>query len=243
MDPAHTLGICKISSHRHIILNNPVEQADRPRSVPYIGEYYTATEIKKLLEVARNEDVYLVIALTAHYGLRRSEVLGLKWSAIDFNGNMIRVRHKVLPGPNGPTGEDVMKTASSHRALGLSPAIKALLLGEREKQKERAKVLGKAYCRKDADYVCLNALGELFAPDYVSNRFATILRQNGLKHIRFHDLRHSCASLLVAQGVQMKLMGQWLGHSNISTTANIYSHVDAASTFQCAMTIDEALGE
>ena len=95
-------------------------------------------------------------------------------------------------------------------------------------------MLGNAYCRKDADYVCLNALGELFTPDYVSNRFATILRQNDLKHIRFHDLRHSCASLLVAQGVQMKLIRQWLGHSNISTTANIYSHVDAASTFQCA---------
>ena len=114
-----------------------------------------------------------------------------------------------------------MKNESSHRALGLSPAIKALLLEEREKQKERAKVLGNAYCRKDADYVCLNARGELFTPDYVSNRFATILKQNGLKHIRFHDLRHSCASLLVAQGVQMKLIQQWLGHSNISTTVNV----------------------
>ena len=169
-----------------------------------------------------------MIALTAHYGLRRSEVLGLKWSAIDFEGDMIHVRHKVLGTPEGPVGYDVMKTVSSHRALGLSAAIKALLLEEREKQKERAKVLGNAYCRKDADYACLNALGELFTPDYVSNRFATILKQNGLKHIRFHDLRHSCASLLVAKGVQMKLIQQWLGHSNISTTANIYSHVDGA---------------
>ena len=233
----------KDAMKRRIIPNNPVEQADRTRSVPFISEYYTATEIKKLLDVARNEDIYLVIALTAHYGLRRSEVLGLKWSAIDFDGNMIRVRHKVLSGPNGPMGEDVMKTASSHRALGLSPAIKAMLLAEREKQQERRKKLGRAYHLEYEDYVCVNALGELFTPDYVSNRFATILRQNGLKHIRFHDLRHSCASLLVAQGVQMKLIQQWLGHSNISTTANIYSHVDAASTFQCAMTIDEVLGE
>ena len=69
-----------------------------------------------------------------------------------------------------------------------------------------------------------------------------MIKQNGMKRIRVHDLRHSCASLLVAQGVQMKLIQQWLDHSNISTTANIYSHVDAASTFQCAMTIDEALG-
>ena len=69
-----------------------------------------------------------------------------------------------------------------------------------------------------------------------------MIKQNGMKRIRVHDLRHSCASLLVAQGVQMKLIQQWLGHSNISTTANIYSHVDAYSTFQCAMTIDEALG-
>ena len=162
-----------------------------------------------------------MIALTAHYGLRRSEVLGLKWSAIGFDGNMIRVRHKVLSGPNGPMGEDVMKTASSHRVLGLSPAIKAMLLAEREKQQERCKKLGRAYQLEYEDYVCVNALGELFTPDYVSNRFATILRQNGLKHIRFHDLRHSCASLLVAQGVQLKLIQQWLGHSNISTTVNV----------------------
>ena len=155
--------------------------------------------------------------------------------------HMIRVRHKVLGTPEGPVGYDVMKTVSSHRALGLSPAIKALLLAEREKQQERAKVLGNAYCRKDADYVCLNALGELFTPDYVSNRFATILRQNDLKHIRFHDLRHSCASLLVAQGVQMKLIQQWLGHSNISTTANIYSHLDFNSKISSANVMDGVL--
>jgi len=127
--------------------------------------------------------------------------------------------------------------------MGLNPAIKVMLLAEREKQQERRKKLGRAYHLEHEDCVCVNALGELFTPDYVSNRFATILRQNGLKHIRFHDLRHSCASLLVAQGVQLKLIQQWMGHSNISTTANIYSHVDAYSTFQCAMTIDEVLGE
>ena len=91
-----------------------------------------------------------------------------------------------------------MKTASSNPALGMDPEIKALLLAEREKQKECRKKLGRAYHLEYEDYVCVNALGEVFTPDYVSNRFATILRQNGMKHIRFHDLRHSCASLLVA---------------------------------------------
>ena len=76
------------------------------------------------------------------------------------------------------------------------------------------------------DYVCVNDMGELINSDYVSSAFPKLIKQNGLKHIRYHDLRHSCASLLLSLSYSMKEIQEWLGHSNYQTTANLYSHVD-----------------
>ena len=84
-------------------------------------------------------------------------------------------------------------------------------------------------------------IGDLINPDIISNRFRTLLRKNNLKHIRFHDLRHSCASLLVASKVPMKNIQEWLGHSNFNTTADIYSHLDYSSKYESANAINQAL--
>jgi len=77
-----------------------------------------------------------------------------------------------------------------------------------------------AYRKDYSEYICLDALGRLYDPDFVTTHFKTLLKKHKLKQIRFHDLRHSCASLLVAQGVSMKLIQEWLGHSDMATTAN-----------------------
>ena len=81
----------------------------------------------------------------------------------------------------------------------------------------------------------------LINPDIISNRFRTLLRKNHLKHIRFHDLRHSCASLLVASKVPMKNIQEWLGHSNFNTTADVYSHLDYSSKYESANALSKAL--
>ena len=86
-----------------------------------------------------------------------------------------------------------------------------------------------SYSREYDDYVCVNQLGELMKPSYVTEHFAAIIQVLGLRKIRFHDLRHSCASVLLAQGVPMKQIQEWLGHSDMSTTANSDSHLDAVS--------------
>ena len=91
------------------------------------------------------------------------------------------------------------------------------------------------------DYVCTNAIGQLYTPDYVTNHFGELLNQNGLRHIRFHELRHSCASLLLAKKVPMKMIQDWPGHSDIQTTSNIYSHLDAQSKLESADVIAAAL--
>ena len=231
----------KTAVKRRIIPANPVDQCDRPKAKPFISSYYNADEIKKLLECAEGDELHLVILLTAYYGFRRSEVLGLKWSAIDFTEKKISVRHKVLEENGEIKGYDVMKTKSSYRTLPLLPLIEEELKKQMALQKEMKKVFRKGYCTDYEEYICTDALGRLYRPDYVSEHFALLLKNNGLRHIRFHELRHSCASLLLAKKVPMKMIQEWLGHSDISTTSNIYSHLDAESKLESADIIGAAL--
>ena len=91
------------------------------------------------------------------------------------------------------------------------------------------------------EYICTDALGKLYKPDYVTSHFACLLKNSGMRHIRFHEIRHSCASLLLAKKVPMKMIQEWLGHSDIQTTSNIYSHLDAQSKLESADVIAAAL--
>ncbi len=233
----------KAAVKRRIIPSNPVEQADRPKAVQYIGEYYNATELKELLDITEDDPIHICILLAAYFGLRRSEVVGLKWSAIDFENNTVSVKHKVLQDGNEVVGMDVMKTKSSYRTLPLIPQIKEALMKEKEKQEAMKRIMRRSYSKKDEEYICVDALGKLIRPDYVTSHFAVILKQNDLKKIRFHDLRHSCASLLLANKVPMKMIQDWLGHSDMGTTENIYSHIDSESKKDGAKAIGEALGQ
>ena len=90
-------------------------------------------------------------------------------------------------------------------------------------------------------YIFVDEMGKLIDPDYVSAAFATLLKRNGLKMMRFHDLRHCCASLLVANGVPMKQIQDWLGHSDFNTTANIYAHLDYSSKVTSAQAMEKGL--
>lgn len=210
---------------RRIITTNPCEQADRPKSEQYIGSYYNAEELKSLLDSLTGDPIRMVILLTAYYGLRRSEVLGIKWTAVDFTAKTISIRHKILKEETGRgieiKGYDVMKTKSSYRTLPLIPLIEQELLAEKARQEEMKRLMRSAYSKKYEEYVCVDALGNLIAPAYVSDHFTVILKKNSFRKIRFHDLRHSCASLMLANGVPMKMIQDWLGHSDMATTANI----------------------
>ena len=100
-------------------------------------------------------------------------------------------------------------------------------------------LFGKSYNHTYDDYIFVDDIGDLFNPDQVSDRFNNILKKNKLKHIRFHDLRHSCASLLVASKIPMKNIQEWLGHSNFNTTADVYSHLDYTSKYESAGAISK----
>ena len=92
----------------------------------------------------------------------------------------------------------------------------------------------KSYCEDYSDYVYVNAMGKRIKPAYLMQAFPVFLEQHGMRHIRFHDLRHSCATLLYANGVALKDIQEWLGHSDIGTTSNIYTHLDYNSKINSA---------
>ena len=225
---------------------NPMLKVDRPKKNSFRPNFYSKDEVQQLLEVSQDDPLHLCILITAYYGLRRSEVLGLKWSSIDFERKSITINHKVteqlVNGKYVPVVSDVMKNKTSCRTLPLIPAVEEELLKQKEKQQLYRKLFKKSYSTEYLDFVCTDQEGKLIRPNFVTEHFDWLLTKYGLKHIRFHDLRHSCASLLLANGVPMKQIQEWLGHSDFSTTANIYAHLDYASKLSSAQAMLEGLG-
>ena len=217
---------------------NPADKVERPKVERYVGNHYDSAEIERLFEAAKGSKLEIPIFLGAFYGLRRSEAIGLKWDAIDFQNNTITIRHTVtsctIDGKKIQEGKDTTKTKSSMRTLPLVPVFKEKLLRLKDQQEENRRVCGRCYDKRYLDYVCVDEMGTLISPNYVTESFPRLLENNSLRKIRFHDLRHSCASLLLANGVPMKNIQEWLGHSDFSTTANIYAHLEYNSKLSSA---------
>lgn len=212
---------------------NPVDKVDRPKAAPFVGSFYDSTEVQKLFEAAKGSKLEIPIFLGAFYGLRRSEAIGLKWDAIDFQNDTITIRHTVvscyIDGKQVQKAQDITKTKSSMRTLPLIPAFKELLQHKKQQQNEFQRMCGKSYNKDYLGYICVDEMGRLLSPHYLTEAFAKLLKKHGLRKIRYHDLRHSCASLLLANGVPMKQIQEWLGHSDFSTTANVYAHLECNS--------------
>ena len=236
---------------KDIIDRNPADRVDKPRKNRYQAAHYSREEMLRLFGVIEGDPLEPAIRIAAYYGLRRSEVLGLKWDAINFKDKTISIRHKVVEltegGKSVLQGEDVLKTKSSVRTLPLLPVIEDLLRREKQRQETYRGLFRGAYCTDYLDYVCVDQMGRLLRPNYVTEHFAWIIQKYGLRKLRFHDLRHTAASLLLANGVPMKQIQIWPGHSTFSTTADIYAHLDVSAQREtglvAASLYDAASGE
>ena len=236
-------GALNYAVDKNLIPSNPADRIIISKPEPFKGDYYLDSEVLNLFEVIKGHKIELVVLLTAVYGLRRSEVIGLKWSAFDFNHNCFSIRHTVttcnVKGERVTIKKDKAKNKSSLRTYPLIPFLKERLLEAKKQQEENRKLCGRSYNKEYLGYVCVDVIGNLIKPNYVSSTFGKLLAKNNLRHIRFHDLRHTCASLLLANGVPMEQVKEWLGHSEISTTVDIYGHLQYATKKQSAAAIEQ----
>lgn len=207
-----------------MIPSNPCQFVKLPACQRYEAKFYTKSQIDELLEKIKSEPLYPLIRLTALYGLRRSEALGLCWDCVNFEAETITIRRTVSKVTT-VVAKDKTKNNSSRRSFPMTPDIKQLLLELQTQQEKEKKFFGKEY--HDCDYVFRWPDGRPFSPDYVSDKFPRLLKANNMPKIRFHELRHSAASNLLSMGFSLKDVQEWLGHSDIKTTANIYGHLDA----------------
>lgn len=228
----------KEASMRGFIQNDPTDFIPRPKKGQSVADCYSPEECRKLLDALHGDPLELPITLAVLYGLRRSEVLGLRWSAIDFKRATITISHSVtssvINGKRQMIAKDKLKRKSSFRTLPLMPQVAAML------QKAAIQRYG-IQPPPNGDYICVNGVGQLLTPDYLSEHFKTILAKNNLRRIRFHDLRHSCANLLISARVPLIEVQQWLGHSSLSTTADLYVHLEYAAKEQNAHVISQML--
>jgi integrase len=174
---------------QNLIAYNPVSRIEKPKKVKFTGaKHYNVEQINELLEKSKGDPLEIVILLTVYYGLRRSETLGLKYNAVDFLNNTITIKHTVVPGRKKLHQKDSTKNDSSSSTLPLPEMIKNRLLEWKSQQEANRQLQPNDYI--DSDYVCTDAAGNLLKPDFVSSHFKILLKNIGMPHIRFHDLRH-----------------------------------------------------
>lgn len=203
---------------------NPSDKVVFPKKQKKKLNPYTAEEAEALFKAVSGTKMEVPVKLATMFGLRREEVLGLRWSAIDFKKNTVKIDHTCILIGAEAVNVNRTKNESSNRTLYMTDETASYLKSIKKRQRENQLRLGEEYVY--TDYVCVDEYGQQIKPSYISQTFGKILKKNGLRHIRFHDLRHTCASLLLNQGYELTDVSSMLGHSTITTTADIYGHTD-----------------
>ncbi|MCL2774985.1 MAG: tyrosine-type recombinase/integrase [Oscillospiraceae bacterium] len=231
----------------NLVKENVADLVEKPKKQKFIGSFYNQEDISRLLKLIKDSPIETPVMLAAYFGLRRSEILGIKWDSIDLVNRTLTVNHKIVPVND--TGKyrleisDTLKTSSSYRTLPLNTSLYKYLSELKKKQDENKKFCGKSYNHAYENYVCVNELGNIMLPNYITKNFKRLLERNDMRVIRFHDLRHSCASLLLRLGYNMKQIQEWLGHGSINTTMNIYAHIEAESKKDMIDGIEKAIND
>lgn len=221
-----------------MIKTNPALIADLPSTIKATVKYYNVSQLQQLLKYSRFTEIYTVILLTS-LGLRRSEAIGMQWKDIDFDTGILTIKRKVID-----TGEmlkivPILKTKSSYRALKLPPAILTELDWIFTRQVRQFQNNIQRYCKVYLDYICVDFRGNLIRPDTASRNFTKLLEKGNLPSITLKGLRHSCATILLTLGFELKYIQEWLGHSTIVVTGNTYAHIDMSHKAKVADALED----
>lgn len=220
--------------------NNPNIRANKPKKQKIERKFYDLEQIKQLLSCLDNECIKYktLITLALDSGARRGEIVALKWDDIDFNNKTLKIDNS-LKVVNGVMDEKNAKTLSSKRTIILSEATIEVLKEYKEWQDNCKKELGKKW--QNENRVFTNDTGGYMNPSTCYKIFTKITKKYGLEHIRFHDLRHTSASVLIHKGINFKAVSERLGHASINITHDIYAHTFDKDKIESANTFDEII--
>jgi len=202
---------------------NVSELIDLPPVERYEGQILTVEQAKKLLEVARGSRLDALLLLTLTTGMRRGELVALHWSDVDLEKGTLQVRHTLVRVGGKGLVEGEPKSKAGRRKIALADVVIEALKKHRVRQLEARIKMGDRW--QEHGLIFPNIYGAYFNPDHVWRLFKKLLKQAGLPNVRFHDLRHSAATVLIAAGVPLKVVSELLGHSSVAITADIYAHV------------------
>lgn len=230
-----------------LISKNPADYIEAFRKEDIEKVYLKENNMEDILKAIGENKISIPSFLAAKYGLRRGEAVGLRWSDIDFDNNTVTIRNSVIDIEN--TDKDAMtkkkqvnrlklKTKASFRILPLLLEVKEYLLNLRRQQKENRDRFKTSYNTEYLDNICVDQLGNLVKLDYVTKKFKKIVTKLNYEKVTFHTLRHSVATLLHKRGFSVKIIQYWLGHSNISTTLDTYTHLSLEDLSDVANTFD-----
>ena len=186
----------KYAVEKGLLEHSVMDKVKRPKVERFVGKFLRQSEAVELFNAVKGHKLELGVMLGAFYGLRRSEVVGLKWSAIDFEANTITIGHTVTIAKDENwnrvlIADDTTKSKSSFRTLPLVPQFRARLLELREEQEQNKKLCGRAYDKVEGEYVYVNPLGKRINPEYLTVQFPKFMVEHGFRRMRYHDLRHS----------------------------------------------------
>ncbi len=228
-----------------IINNNPASRVKLPKVKDFKGCFYTAEQSKKLLTATVGTKLERPVYLSCWFGLRRGEAAGLRWQDIDFKGETLSVTGVII---QEGTAKDVYyrdhpKSEAGIRQFPLSESQCKVLRHWKAQQATWRLQMGNTYNTKWQDFVCVDKEGNLITPGYISWTFKKFLEKESLPRIRFHDLRHTNAVLLLSNGSSLEEVQQWLGHESYSTTDKYYGGMLEETKKKASGILDGVLGE
>jgi integrase len=223
----------------HLTPRNVADVVKPPKPVAKEMIALTAEQTRRLLDAAAEDRLEALYVLAVHTGMRQGEMLALRWQDVDMENAVVSVR-RTLTRSGGKVAFGEPKTRKSRRSIRLTPQATEALRAHLERQLRDMEILGDRY--RDQGLVFTTDTGAPINPSNLRQRnFAPLLKRAGLPHMRFHDLRHTCATLLLSRGVHPKFIQELLGHATIAITLDTYSHVMPSMGDATAKAMEDAL--
>lgn len=224
-----------------LLFRNVADAVEPPQKARNEMRVWNTEEVGRVLRAAATDPLEALWRLAIYTGMRRGELLAVKWGDLDLDAGALFVQRSLGRGATARLEEGEPKSRSGRRRIALSPSVVDSLRRHRVRQLEHRLALGDAY--EDRGIVFANETGGYLHPNVLYRRFGALIARAGVPAIRFHDLRHTSATLLLAEGVHGKIVQERLGHANIAMTLDLYSHVTADMQRQAADVLEAALAD